>query len=113
MTDFPSPSGRPKGVKSLAFALFRPVLFAVVTIALALGGLVLTHPGKPQVAEQPPTTSAAPASPGAPTAPVAPPATITLSDPEPPPPLTSAELKGFQMKPADQIAEPEPPASDR
>ena len=38
---------------------------------------------------------------------------VVLADPEPAPPVSSAELKGFQMKPADQIAEPEPPASDR
>jgi len=103
MTDFPSPSGRPKGGKSLAFALFRPVLFAIGAIALALGGLVLSHRANPEIAVLPPVAAPAPAAAAA----------IALTDPEPPPPLTAAELKGFQMKPADQAAEPEPPASDR
>jgi len=53
MTDSPSPSGRSKTVKSLAFALFRPVLFAVGAIALALGGLVLTHRLNPEIAALP------------------------------------------------------------
>ena len=44
MTDFPSPSGRSESAKSTAFALFRPVLFAVGVISFALGGLVLTPP---------------------------------------------------------------------
>ena len=51
MTDFPSPSGRPKTAKSLAFALFRPVLFAIGAIVLALGGLVLTHRSNPEIAQ--------------------------------------------------------------
>src|SRR5438552_11378301 len=105
MTDFPSPSGRPKGGKSLAFALFRPVLFAIGAIALALGGLVLSHRANPEIAVLPPVPAPAPAPAAA--------AAIALTDPEPPPPLTAAELKGFQMKPADQAAEPESPASDR
>jgi murein DD-endopeptidase MepM/ murein hydrolase activator NlpD len=113
MTDFPSPSDRPKAAKSTAFALFRPVLLAVGVIALALGGLVLSHRSNPEIAgleRQVP-------------APAATPAPIVLVDSEPAPPLTSAELKGsafqglelkgFQMKPPDPAAEPEPPASDR
>jgi len=110
MTDFPSPSGRSKTAKSLAFALFRPVLFAVGAIVLALGGLVLTHRSNPDIAALPtaPPQAASPA----PSPPVVSPP-VVLADPEPAPPVSSAELKGFQMKPADQIAEPEPPASDR
>jgi murein DD-endopeptidase MepM/ murein hydrolase activator NlpD len=110
MTDFPSPSGRSKTAKSLAFALFRPVLFAIGAIVLALGGLVLTHRSNPEIAALPTAPpQAAPATPSPPV--VSPP--VVLADPEPAPPVSSAELKGFQMKPADQIAEPEPPGSDR
>ena len=109
MTDFPSPSGRSKSAKSPAFALFRPVLFAIAAIALALGGLVLTHRSNPEIAALP----AAPAAARQPPAPPSPSPPIVLADPEPAPPFDSAELKGFQMKPADQIAEPEPPASDK
>ena len=110
MTDFPSPSGRSKTAKSPAFALFRPVLFAIGAIALALGGLVLTHRSNPEIAALP---TAPPASaPPAPSSPIAPPP-VVLADPEPVPPVSSAELKGFQMKPAEPAAEPEPPASDR
>jgi len=113
MTDFPSPSDRPKAAKSIAFALFRPVLVAVGVIALALGGLVLSHRSNPEIAG---LDRQAPASPAA----LVP---VVLVDPEPAPPLTAAEfkgsafqgleLKGFQMKPPDPAAEPEPPASDR
>jgi murein DD-endopeptidase MepM/ murein hydrolase activator NlpD len=103
MTDFPSPSDRPKTAKSPAFALFRPVLFAVGVVALALGGLVLTHRSNPEIAALPP-----PAPQPAPPSPA-----IVLADPEPAPPLSAAEFKGFEMKPADPAAEPEPPASDR
>ncbi|TAJ23634.1 MAG: M23 family peptidase [Reyranella sp.] len=113
MTDFPSPSDRPKSAKSTAFALFRPVLFAIGVIALALGGLVLTHRSNPEIAaleKQPPSSLPVPA-------PSSPPATIALADPEPAPPLTSADFriagfKGFQMKQPDPAADPEPPASD-
>jgi murein DD-endopeptidase MepM/ murein hydrolase activator NlpD len=118
MTDSPPPSDRPKSAKSVAFALFRPVLFAVGVIGLALGGLVLSHRSNPEIAaleKQPP----APA-PGQ--KPAAPPPAIALADPDPPPPFTNAELKGaglkmgelkgFQMKPPEQIPDPEPPASD-
>jgi murein DD-endopeptidase MepM/ murein hydrolase activator NlpD len=107
MTDFPSPSGRSKSAKSLAFALFRPVLFAVGVIAFALGGLVLTHRSNPEIAALPPPPPALP-SPSA-----APLPAILLADPEPAPPLSSADFKGFEMKPTDQAAEAEPPASDR
>ena len=107
MTDFPSPSGRSKGVKSLAFALVRPVLFAIGAIGLALGGLVLTHRSNPEIAALP-----APPPKPAPSSKPAPPPAIVLADPEPAPPLTSADLKGFQMKPAEQVVEPEPPSND-
>jgi murein DD-endopeptidase MepM/ murein hydrolase activator NlpD len=110
MTDFPSPSGRSKTAKSLAFALFRPVLFAIGAIALALGGLVLTHRSTPEIAALP--TAPPQPSPSAASPPVVPPP-VVLADPEPAPPVSAAELKGFQMKPADQTAEPEPPTSDR
>lgn len=113
MTDIPSPSDRPKAAKSTAFALFRPVLVAVGVIALALGGLVLSHRSNPEIAG---LERQAPASPAAPVP-------VVLVDSEPAPPLTAAELKGsafqglelkgFQMKPPDPAAEPEPPASDR
>ena len=119
MTDFPSPSDRPKSAKSTAFALFRPVLFAVGVISLALGGLVLSHRSNPEIAalekvrpQIPPISAQA-----------APPA-IVLPDPEPVPPVSFTEfkgfgdlkglqdLKGFQMKMPDPAADPEPPASD-
>ena len=91
MTDFPSPSGRSKTAKSLAFALFRPVLFAIGAIALALGGLVLTHRSNPEIA-------ALPAPPPAP--PAAPPCRRS-SWPTPNPRRRSASpsFQGFQMKP--------------
>jgi murein DD-endopeptidase MepM/ murein hydrolase activator NlpD len=108
MTDFPSPSDRSKTAKSLAFALFRPVLFAVGAIALALGGLVLTHRSNPEIAALPPVPQPAP-----PARPAAPPAPIALADAEPAPPLTSSDFTGFQSKPPGPAAEPEPPASDR
>ncbi len=38
---------------------------------------------------------------------------IVLADPEPAPPLSAADFKGFGMKPPDQAADAEPPASDR
>lgn len=117
MTDFPSPSDRPESAKSTAFGVIWPVLGATGLIAgtlfLALGGLLITQRPIPDIetaqAEPPPLVLA----------------NLTLADIEliPPPPLTSAEfksstlqgieLKGFQMKPPDPAAEPEPPASDR
>ena len=118
MTDSPPPSDRPKSAKSIAFALFRPVLFAVGVIGLALGALVLTHRSNPEIA----TSGKQSPAPSAASKPVAPPPAIALADPDAPPPFTSAELKGaglkmgelkgFEMKPPDPAAEPEPPASD-
>ena len=111
MTDFPSPSDRSKTAKSLAFALFRPVLFAVGVIALALGGLVLTHRSNPEIAALP-----------APRRPRRRPAAVACrhragrsraraADHAPASELVA--IKGFQMKPPEPAAEPEPPASDR
>src|SRR6187402_1942650 len=112
MTDFPSPSDRSKTGKSLAFALFRPVLFAVGIVGLALGALVLTHRANPEIAALPP----------APKPPVPAPkmaAPIILADVEPAPPVTpsdfkalSTDFRGFSTKPQEP-SEPEPPASDR
>src|SRR5258708_9071809 len=104
MTDLPSPSDRSKGVRSLAFALLRPVLFAVGAISLALGGLVLSHRYNPEIADLP--------VPPAPKPPRSTTAAIALADPEPAPPLTAAELKGFQMKPAGPAIESEPMSND-
>ena len=106
MTDSPSPSDRPKLTESPAFGLFRPVLFAIGAIVLALAGLVLTHRSEPGiVASAAPAPTAKPAE-----AAVLPP--IVLADPEPAPPLTSAELQGFQMKPPEPAAAPEPPTNE-
>ncbi|SEP16444.1 Peptidase family M23 [Rhodospirillales bacterium URHD0017] len=120
MTDSPPPSGRSKTAKSLAFALFRPVLFAVGVIGLALGGLVLSHRSNPEIAALP-----APAKLPIPT-PAAPAAPIVLAEPEPVPPIAPSDfkspsefkslppdLRGFSMKPPEPNSEPEPPASDR
>lgn len=107
MTDSPPPSGRPKPAKSPALSLLRPVLFAIGAVALALGGLIATQRFNPEVAALPPP------APAPEPAPASPPPAVALADPEPPPPLTSAEFKGFEMKPPDQAAEPEPPGSDR
>lgn len=107
MTDFPSPSDRPKTAKSTAFGVIWPVLGAIGLIAgtlfLALGGLLVTQRPIPDVetaqAEPPPLVLA----------------NLTLADIEltPPPPLSRDEFKGFQMKQPDPAADPEPPASDR
>jgi murein DD-endopeptidase MepM/ murein hydrolase activator NlpD len=114
MTDSPPPSDRSKPAKSSAFALFRPVLFAVGAIGLALGGLVLSHRSNPEIAALPP-----PAKLPIPT-PAAPPAPIVLAESEPAPPIApadfkglSSDLRGFSMKPPEPSSEPEPPASDR
>ncbi len=122
MTDSSPPSDRPRAAKStaksLAFALFRPVLFAVGVIGLALGGLVLTHRSNPEIAALP-----APRNLPIPT-PAAPPPPIVLADSEPAPPIASTDfrpltpniggdLRGFSMKPPEPNSEPEPPASDR
>lgn len=123
MTGLPSPSNPPESAKHMAFALFRPVLFSVTVIALALGGLVLTHRSNPEIAalkndRSPDSTVPSPS------------AALVLPEPEPVPPVGMAEfrgfgdlkgfgdikgigdLKGFQMKKPDPAAEPEPPASD-
>ncbi len=113
MTDSPPPSDRSKPAKSLAFALFRPVLFAVGVIGLALGGLVLTHRSNPEIAALPPPAKLPIPTPAAP-------APIVLAEPEPAPPVTpsdfkssSPDLRGFSMKPPEPNSEPEPPVSDR
>jgi murein DD-endopeptidase MepM/ murein hydrolase activator NlpD len=118
MTDSPPPSDRSKTAKSLAFALFRPVLFAVGVIGLALGGLVLSHRSNPEIAALPPPTKLPIPTPAAP--PAASSAPIVLAEPEPTPPVTpsdfkslSPDLRGFSMKPPEPNSEPEPPASDR
>ena len=123
MTGLPSPSNPPESAKHMAFALFRPVLFSVTVIALALGGLVLTHRSNPEIAalkkdRSPDSTAPSPSS------------TLVLPEPEAVPPVGMAEfrgfgdlkgfgdikgigdLKGFQMKKPDPAAEPEAPASD-
>ena len=103
MTDFPPPSGQPKGAKSALFVLLRPVLFAIAAIGLTLGALVVLHRTPPQVATRtapPPAATPAPAA-------------VVLADPEPAPQLTQAELQGFQMRPPAPAVEPELPASDR
>ena len=123
MTGLPSPSNPPESAKHMAFALFRPVLFSVTVIALALDGLVLTHRSNPEIAalkkdRSPDSTAPSPSS------------TLVLPEPEAVPPVGMAEfrgfgdlkgfgdikgigdLKGFQMKKPDPAAEPEPPASD-
>ena len=114
MTDSPPPSDRPRTAKSLAFALFRPVLFAVGVIGLALGGLVLSHRSNPEIAALPPPTQLPIPVPVAPSAP------IVLAEPEAVPPIApsdfrtfSADLRGFSMKPPEPNSEPEPPAPDR
>jgi murein DD-endopeptidase MepM/ murein hydrolase activator NlpD len=103
MTDFPSPSDRPKGGRSVAFALFRPVLFAVGAIAIAVGGLVVSH----RFAQQGAPSPVPPAGPQAPSAPA-----VTLPEANPRPAITSTDLKGFQLKPPEPAAEPDPPAND-
>src|SRR5471030_2520899 len=97
MTDFPPPSDRPKAANLAALRLFRPVFFAVGAIGLTLGALLLIHrPGL----QSPPTPAPAAAN-------------VVLPDPEPAPPLTTADFKGFQLKLPDTTAETEQPASDR
>ena len=126
MTDFPSPSDRPKGAKGATFGLFRPVLFAIGVIGLAMGGLVLSHRSNPDIASLPPKPPAipstpAPAAPGPAGPPQAAPAPVILADSQPAPPVTAADfgksapldLRGFQMRPPDApTADAEPPASD-
>jgi murein DD-endopeptidase MepM/ murein hydrolase activator NlpD len=118
MTDSPPPSDRPRTAKSLAFALFRPVLFAVGVIGLALGGLVLSHRSNPEIAALP-APQALPVPTPAASPPAASSAPIVLAEPEPVPPVApgdfrgfSADLRGFSMKPPEPNSEPEPPAPD-
>ena len=129
MTGFPPPSDRPKSTRSMTFGLFRPVLFAIGAIGLAMAGLILSHRSNPEIAALPPSASG-PAGPIVPAAPgAAPPANVgsepvILADSEPAPPPTAADFgrtvppvdfRGFQMKPpgpAAAAAEAEPPASD-
>ncbi len=126
MTDFPPPSDRPKSAKGATFGLFRPVLFAIGVIGLAMGGLILSHRSNPDIASLPPKTAALPTTP-APAAPgpkgpaQAALAPLVLADSQPAPPVTAADfgkpasldLRGFQMKPPEApTADAEPPASD-
>ena len=119
MTDFPSPSDRPKSPEESAFGLFRPVLFAIGVIGLAMGGLILSHRSNPQIASL--TPPAEPAAPAIPQQAKAPPVPVILADSQPAPPVTAADfgkaapldLRGFQMKPPEaSSADAEPPASD-
>ncbi|MBS0220584.1 MAG: peptidoglycan DD-metalloendopeptidase family protein [Proteobacteria bacterium] len=76
------------------------MLFAVAIIGVTVGTvIVMHHHPVPEVATA---------------APVAPPA-IALPDPEPAPPITSDDFKGFDLKPADQQAADgaDQPVSDR
>ena len=99
MTDFPSPSDRPKAAESAAFRLFRPALFSLAVIGGTLGAAILMH-GRPGLD----IATAAPAKPDK---------TIVLPEPEPPPPLTDSDFKGFQLRPPEGQADAEPAASDR
>ena len=118
MTDFPSPSDRPNSPKGQTFGLFRPVLFAIGVIGLAMGGLVLSHRSNPQIAALPlkaePGAAAVEQQAPPPSVPV------ILADSQPAPPVTAADfgksgpldLRGFQMKPPEPTADADPPASD-
>jgi murein DD-endopeptidase MepM/ murein hydrolase activator NlpD len=114
MTDYPSPSDRLKGAKSTTFGLFRPVLFAIGASGLAMVGLVLSHRANPDI-PKPAPVAAVQETPKAPVASLPP---IVLVDSEPAPPITAADFKapldfkGFQMKPQDAPAEPEPPSNE-
>ncbi len=79
------------------------MLFAAGVIGLTLGALIVIH-GRPE----PRTASAAPSPPPPTRVPA-----IVLPDPQPAPPLTSADFQGFQFKPPEQHPEAEQPASDR
>ncbi len=82
---------------SMTFGLFRPVLFAIGIIGLAMAGLVLSHRSNPEIAALPPSANA-PAGPVVPAAPVAAPpakpgsAPVILADSEPPPPPSAADF---------------------
>ena len=99
MTDFPSPSDRSKTAPSspsgLLLVLFRPFLFAFGAIAVTLGALLFVHRSSPVSTAPPPVIAAA--------------IPIELDDPPAPPPITSADFQGFQLK----SGESEAPASDR
>src|SRR6185437_6627229 len=99
MTDFPSPSDRPKAAKSAVFRLFRPALFSITVIGGTLGAAILMH-GRPG----PDVATAAPATPDS---------AIVLPEPEPPPPLADSDFKGFQLKSPDAQTDAEPAVSDR
>ncbi len=127
MTGFPPPSDRPKSPGNTTFGLFRPVLFAIGVIGLAMAGLVISHRSNPEIA-------ALPSPPKAPAAPLAPeasnalprgnaaPAPVIIANSEPGPPPTAADFgkaapppidfKGFQMKPPEATADADPPAGD-
>lgn len=115
MTDFPPPSDRPKTAPSAALTLFRPVLFAAGAISVTLGALVLM-PRAPSPPDAPPAAAPGPQAATAgprPRVPAERQAQLGLPDPLAPPPVTTADFRGFQMKPPDPSADSEPPASDR
>src|SRR5690349_7587867 len=88
-------------------ALFRPVIFVPTATGLVLGSLVMLDRPSPPPAPQP-----------VPPAAVKP---IVLPDPEPSPPITATDFRGFQgfqakpsqPPPQPQPADPDPPTSDR
>lgn len=99
MTDSPPPSDRSKTSQEspagLLLALFRPFLFAFGAIGITLGALLLLHRSSPAPAAAPPALTAA--------------TSLELNDPPAPPPITSADFQGFQLRPGENDA----PASDR
>ena len=99
MTDFPSPSDRPKAAKSAVFRLLRPALFSIAVIGGTVGAALLMH-GRPG----PDIAVAAPATPDS---------AIALPEPDLPPPLADSDFKGFQPSPSDAQGDTEPAASDR
>jgi murein DD-endopeptidase MepM/ murein hydrolase activator NlpD len=113
MTDSPSPSDRPRAAKSTTFALLRPVLFAIAAVGLALGGLIISHRSNPEIAAPPPPEETPVVQPVS-LAPVS----LALAEPEPLPPVTTADFRppmdfqGFQMRPPEPAPDPEPPAND-
>jgi murein DD-endopeptidase MepM/ murein hydrolase activator NlpD len=118
MTDSPSPSDRPKAAKSTTFALVRPVLFAIAAVGMALGALIATHRSNPEIHHRAPEIGALPPPTAAPTEQAAAFVPVVLADPEPLPPVTTADFRplpdfsGFQMKPPEPAAEPEPPSNE-
>jgi murein DD-endopeptidase MepM/ murein hydrolase activator NlpD len=107
--------------------LFRPVLFAIGSIGLTLGALILAHRSAPPPSVSKPATPAAPQV--AAQVPAQSPAKpVVLPDPEPAPPPTTGDFKGLQSasrdfkgfqtappptRPVAPQGDPEPPASDR